>query len=164
MQILPRRLIFPSIKKRGGSTKSKFVQNVRLFSQLRFKAHNIGSLYYQSGILWSAYPVKLWALVPCRHRMQKKHAETHPQVTPHHPERLTRSTRNDGPSVFISKVAIKCLTIRTRDAKVASKDVIGWRLRRNHTGNWVIRRRRGAATEGTAGRVRRAVAGLGNSE
>ena len=55
MQVLPRRLIFPSIKERGGSTRSKFVQNVRLFSQLRFKTHNIGSFghVYQSGILWS---------------------------------------------------------------------------------------------------------------
>src|SRR5215469_13005325 len=43
-QVLPRRLNFPSIKERGGSTRSKFVQNVRLFSQLRFKTHNIGSL------------------------------------------------------------------------------------------------------------------------
>ena len=40
----------------------------------------------------------------------------------------------------------------------------GWRLGRHHTGNWVIRRRHGAATEGTAGRVRRAVAGLGISQ
>ena len=90
-------------KERGGSTRSKFVQYGRLFSQLRFKAHNIGGLGhdYQSGILWSAYPMKLWALVPCRHRMQKKHAETRPQETPHHPERLTRSRRNEGPSVVL---------------------------------------------------------------
>jgi hypothetical protein len=101
--VYQRKLIFPSIKERGGSTRSKFVQNGRLFSQLRFKAHNIGGLGhdYQSGILWSAYPMKLWALVPCRHRMQKKHAETRPQETPHHPERLTRSTRNEGPSVVL---------------------------------------------------------------
>jgi hypothetical protein len=48
-------------KKEAASTRSKFVQNVRLFSQLRFKAHHIGGLgqYYQSGILWSAYPIKL---------------------------------------------------------------------------------------------------------
>jgi hypothetical protein len=31
-------------KERGGSTRSKFVQYGRLFSQLRFKAHNIGAL------------------------------------------------------------------------------------------------------------------------
>jgi hypothetical protein len=35
--VYKRELIFPSIKERGGSTRSKFVQNVRLFSQLRFK-------------------------------------------------------------------------------------------------------------------------------
>src|ERR1700730_961327 len=86
---------------------------------IRFKAHNIGGLGhdYQSGILWSAYPIKLWALVPCRHRMQKKHAETRPQETPHHPERLTRSTRNEGPSVLLVKWQLK------RDASLSGTSV-----------------------------------------
>ena len=47
---VPRRLILPSIKERGGSTRSKFVQNGRLFSQLRFKAHNIGGLGHDLSI------------------------------------------------------------------------------------------------------------------
>jgi hypothetical protein len=59
MQVLPWWLHFPSIKKRGGST-SGFLANYGS------KPIDIGGLGhdYQSGILWSAYPIKLWALGP----------------------------------------------------------------------------------------------------
>ena len=98
----------------SGSTRSKFVQNVRLFSQLRFKAHNIWGLGhdYQSGILWSAYPMKLWALVPCRHRCRNS--------TPKHAHKKHLTTRGSdpqherrGPFYCIVKIVITCLTIRT---------------------------------------------------
>jgi hypothetical protein len=38
------RLIFPVYQERGGATRSKFVKNVWFFSQLRFKARDIGGL------------------------------------------------------------------------------------------------------------------------
>ena len=47
------------VKEKGGPTRSKFVQTVRLFSQLQFKAHDVGGLGHdhQSGILWPGYPL-----------------------------------------------------------------------------------------------------------
>ena len=55
------------------------------------------------------------------------------ETTPKHAHKrhlTTRSVRpaarEMGPSCFIVRIAIKYLTIRTRDAKVASRDVIGW--------------------------------------
>jgi len=103
MQVLPRRLIFPSIKERGGSTRSKFVQNVRLFSQLRFKTHNIGSLattinrgYCGRDTRLNCGAAPFRVVIGCG----KNHAETRPQETPLHPERPTRGTRNEGPFVL----------------------------------------------------------------
>jgi len=110
MRVLPRRLIFPSIKKGGGSTRSKFVQTVRLFSQLRFKAHDIGGLGHdhQSGILWPAYPILLCALGPrsASSSDAEKARRTRPQEARHHPERLIRSTRSEGLFRFIVEIAI----------------------------------------------------------
>jgi hypothetical protein len=37
----------------------------------------------------------------------EKAPETRPQETPHHPEPLTRCTRNEGPFVVIGRIAIK---------------------------------------------------------
>ena len=156
----------PSIKERGGSTRSKFVQNVGFLA-------NYGSKPIISGGPWSRLSIGdivvgiPYQIVGAR-AVSSSDAEKARRNTP------TRDTSPPGasdpqhekrrPFCCIVKKVIKCLTIRTRDAKVAPRDVIGGRLRRHHTGNWVIRRRRGAATEGTEGRVRRAVAGLGNSE
>jgi hypothetical protein len=115
MQVLPRRLIFPSIKERGGSTRSKFVQNVRLFSQLRFKTHNIGSFGhdYQSGILWSRYPIKSWGRsVPCRHRMREKPRRNTSTRDTSPPGASDPRHEKRGPSCFVVRIAIKYLTIR----------------------------------------------------
>jgi hypothetical protein len=128
MQVLPRRLIFPSIKERGGSTRSKFVQNVRLFSQLRFKTHNIGSFGhdYQSGILWSRYPIKLWGRsVPCRHRMREKPRRNTSTRDTSPPGASDPRHEKRGPFCFIVIIAIKYLTIR--------HDMLKW----HHEVDWV---------------------------
>src|SRR6516164_867786 len=128
MQVLPRRLIFPSIKERGGSTRSKFVQNFRLFSQLRFKTHNIGSFGhdYQSGILWSRYPIKLWGRsVPCRHRMREKPRRNTSTRDTSPPGASDPRHEKQGPFCFIVIIAIKYLTIR--------HDMLKW----HHEVDWV---------------------------
>ena len=128
MQVLPRRLIFPSIKERGGSTRSKFVQNVRLFSQLRFKTHNIGSFGhdYQSGILWSRYPIKLWGRsVSCRHRMREKPRRNTSTRDTSPPGASDPRHEKRGPFCFIVIIAIKYLTIR--------HDMLKW----HHEVDWV---------------------------
>jgi hypothetical protein len=62
---------------------------------------------YQSGILWSAYPIKLWAFGPpsVSSSDAEKAPETRPPEARDHPERLTRR-RSEGSLQFIVKMVI----------------------------------------------------------
>ena len=56
----------PVYKKRGGSTRSNLFKTSGFLANYGSKPIDIGGLGHdhQSGILWSAYPIKLWALGP----------------------------------------------------------------------------------------------------